>query len=207
MNRLREKIESIVFAGLKPGQKASSATAPPTSFIGRLRHRIDGWVSGGPGPSDPLYLTNRTTAQKVRAWIVIGVPLLIVVVGLGVSLSSLLDPPKPPPAKDLTPAEVAARLLPDLKDLKLQAGADIEVVELRIDRTKGLRMVGSIKNKTTHAIASADIACNLTDASGTQVGALTVHVDNIPASGIRDFEMPIKQTEAAFVLVQEIQAR
>jgi hypothetical protein len=207
MNRLREKIESIVFAGLKPGgAKASPQVAAPASFMGRLRQRIDRWISGS-GNSDPLYLTNRTTAQKVRAWIVIGIPLLILVAAVGLSLSTFLDPPKAAPVKDLTPAEVAAKLLPNLKDLKLEAGSDIEVVELRIDHNKGLHIAGSVRNKSTHPLASADISCNLTDATGTQLGGVNIHVDSIPASGVKNFEVPIQQTDTAFVLVREIQAR
>jgi hypothetical protein len=207
MNRLREKIESIVFAGLKPGgAKASPEVASPASVMGRLRQRIDRWISGS-GHSDPLYLTNRTTAQKVRAWVVIGIPLLILVAVVGLSLSTFLDPPKAAPVRDLTPAEVAAKLLPNLKNLKLEAGSDIEVVELRLDRNKGMRIVGSVKNKSTHLLASADIICNLTDAGGTQLGGVNIHIDSIPPSGVRNFEMPIQQTDAAFVLVREIQAR
>ena len=205
MSRLREKIESIVFAGLKPGLKESQAAAPPASFLGRLRQRVDGWVSGGPGPSDPLYLTNRTTGQKVRSGIVIGLPLVILMAVVGFSLSSLMTPPKPKEAKELTPSEVAAKLLPSLKDLRLEAGSDIEVLELRIDRSHALRLSGILKNRTTREIASVDLACDLTDAGGTQLGAIAVHVVNIPASGLRKFETPIRQADAAFVLVREIQ--
>ena len=45
------------------------------------------------------------------------------------------------------------------------------------------------------------------DAGGTQLGGVNIHVDSIPPSGVRNFEMPIQQTDAAFVLVREIQAR
>jgi hypothetical protein len=205
MSRLREKIESIVFAGLEPGQKAPQSAALPTSFTGRLRQRVDAWVLGGPGPSDPLYLTNRTTGQKIRSGIAVGLPLVILMGVVGFSLSSLMTPPKPQQAKELTPSEAAARLLPSLNDLKLETRSDIEVVELRIDRANGLRLAGILKNRTAREIASADLACDLTNAGGTQVGTIAVHVESIPASGRRKFETPIRQGDAAFVLVREIQ--
>lgn len=207
MKRLREKIESIVFAGLKPsgGAKDQAAAPPPDTWHGRLRKKIDDWISGGPAPSDPLYLTNRTTAQKLRSWSVVAVPVIILMGGVGLSLSSYLNPPESKPVKEPTAAEVAARILPNLKDIKLDSNKDIEVVEVRIERSGGgVRMVGSVKNRTTHAISSAEITCDLTDAAGTQLGAVSAHVDNIPASGTKTFELPVKQTDANFVLIREI---
>jgi hypothetical protein len=133
--------------------------------------------------------------------------LLIVVAVVGLSLSTLLDPPKAQQVKELTPSEVAAKLLPNLKDLKLEAGSDIEVVELRVERSAGVRLAGTLRNKTTRTIASADISCDLTDADGTQLGAVSIHVENIPPSGVRNFDQPLRQASAAFVLVREILAR
>jgi hypothetical protein len=205
MSGVREKIESILYAGLKPGgQRTASGDPPPASFFGAMRHRIDRWVSGGPGPSDPLYLTNRTTGQKARAWVVIGVPLLLVIALIGVSLSTLLEPPRSQQVRDLTPAEVAAKQLPDLKDLKIEGGSDIEIVELRVEGS-GARMSGTLRNKTTRAIASADISCDLTDSGGTQLGGVIMHVEDIPASATKRFDYLLNKPNATFVLVRQIQ--
>jgi hypothetical protein len=89
----------------------------------------------------------------------------------------------------------------------LEAGSDIEVVELRVERSAGVRLAGTLRNKTTRTIASAYISCDLTDADGTQLGAVSIHVENIPPSGVRNFDQPLKQASAAFVLVREILAR
>jgi hypothetical protein len=202
---LREKIEAIVFAGLKPsGQKPEAAPAPADTAMGRLRQRIDKWLSGGPAPSDPLYLTNRTTAQKIKSWSVVAVPLVILVGGVALSLSNVLDPPDVKPQKELSGAEVAAKLLPNLKDIKIELNHDIDVAEVTVDRNGGVHIVGSVKNKTAKPIASADLGCDLTDAGGTQLGAVTVHIENIPANGVKSFELPLKQQNASFVLVREI---
>ena len=205
MSGLREKIESIVYAGLKSGaQQATSGDAAARSIFGALRQRIDLWVSGGPGPSDPLYLSNRTTGQKARAWVVIGVPLLLVIALIGISLSTLLEPPKPQQVTELTPAEVAAKLLPNLKDLKIEGSSDVEIVELRVENS-GVRMTGTLRNKTARTIASADISCDVTDSGGTQLGSVILHVEDIPASGVKRFEQPLNRLDATFVLVRQIQ--
>jgi hypothetical protein len=208
MKSLREKIESIVFAGLKPsGGKVEAAAPPPDTAMGRLRQRIDKWISGGPAPTDPLYLTNRTMGQKIKSWSVVAVPLVILVGGIALSLSNVLDPPEVKPQKELSPAEVAAKLLPNLKDIKIELNHDIDVVEAKIERSGGVRMVGTVKNKTSKPIAAADLGCDLTDAGGTQLGAVSVHIENIPASGVKSFELPLKQPDASFVLVREITTR
>jgi len=206
MNRLREKIESIVFAGLKPAAPRTQAAAPiPETLMGRLRQRIDNWVSGT-GHADPLYLSNRTTAQKLKSWLVIAVPVLILVGGIGISLA-YLNPPEATRANEPTPAEVASKMLPNLKDLKIEGASDLEVVEVGIDRSKGVRMVGSVRNKSVHTIATALLSCELTDASGTQLGSVTVHLEDIPASSVKTFELPVQQTDANFVLIREILTR
>jgi hypothetical protein len=208
MKSLREKIESIVFAGLKPsGGKVEPAAPPPDTAMGRLRQRIDKWISGGPAPSDPLYLTNRTMGQKIKSWSVVAVPLVILVGGVALSLSNVLDPPEVKPQKELSPAEVAAKLLPNLKDIKIELNHDIDVAEAKIERSGGVHIVGAVKNKTNKPIASADLGCDLTDAGGTQLGAVTVHIENIPASGVKSFELPLKQPNASFVLIREIITR
>jgi hypothetical protein len=111
------------------------------------------------------------------------------------------------PQNELSPAEVAAKLLPNLKDIKIELNHDIDVVEVRIERTGGIHMVGTVKNKTAKPIAAADLGCDLTDAGGTQLGAVSAHIENIPASGVKTFELPLKQPDASFVLVREITTR
>jgi hypothetical protein len=209
MKRLREKIESIVFAGLNPsGQKPQTAAAPvATTAWGRLRARVDGWISGGPAPTDPLYLSNRTTSQKMKSWSVVAVPLLILIGGVALTLSKYLDPPESRPVREPNAEEVAAKLLPNLKEIKIEQAHDIEVVEVRIEKGGGIRMAGTVRNKTNHVVNAADITCDLTDAAGTQVGAVTAHVEAIPAASTKDFTMPVKQNDAAFVLVREILTR
>jgi hypothetical protein len=205
MSRVRKWLESIVFAGLKPGgQPTQAAPTVPTGTMGRLRARIDRWLSGGPAPSDPLYLTNRTMWQKVRGWLVVGVPLVIVIGGIALVLGNMLAPPVRVPQKELTAAEAGAKFLPSIKDFNVETSRVLEVMEVRIYKNGGVKMTGTVRNLTARVLPSAQISCDLTDAGGTQLGSVSVALQNIPASGTKDFELPIKQDQAAFVLVREI---
>jgi hypothetical protein len=203
MKRIRQFLESIAFAGLKPGGQ----TAPKRQFawLGPLRGPVERLLSGGPAPSDPLYLTNRTLSQKLLSWSLICIPCLILLAGVGITLSSLIDPPAPKPVKELTAAEITAKLLPNMdKDFRLAPISDVQVLEARVD---GTRLVGKVKNTSTRQIAIAELVIDLTDVSGSQVGAVNAVVEKIPPSGTRDFEIPIKQRNAATAMVREVTLR
>jgi hypothetical protein len=206
MKRLREWMESIVFAGMKPSGGQKQAAAIPETWIGRQRARIDKWISGGPAPTDPLYLTNRSWGKKIKTWSVIAVPLVILSGGVALTLSNILTPEATPVA-EMTAAEVAAKVLPNLKDLKIERNHTLDVMEVQIVQRGGTKMIGVVKNLTNHEIPTAEISLDLTDAGGTQLGAITVTIENIPASGTKSFETPLKQTESAFALVREISTK
>src|ERR1022692_1452249 len=190
MKRIREFLESIAFAGLKPGGQ----TAPKRQllWLGPLRDRL---LSGGAAPTDPLYLTNRTLGRKLLSWSLVGIPCLILLAVIGIFLSNLIDPPLAKPAKELTAAEITAKLLPNMdKDFKLAPASDVQVLEARED---GTRLIGKVKNTSTRQIAGAELVIDLTDAEGSQVGAVSVVVEKLPPSGTKDFEISIKQRNAA----------
>jgi hypothetical protein len=203
MKRIRKFLESIVFAGMKPGGQA--APQRDLRWLGPLRGPLERILSGGPAPSDPLYLTNRTLDQKLKSWSLIGIPCVVLFVGIGFLLSSLLDPPAAKPIKELTAAEITAKLLPNTdKDFKLGPSPDVQVLEARVD---GMRLVGKVKNISAKEIALAELVVELTDVEGSQVGAAYASVEKIPPSATRDFAVPIQQRNAANVLVREVTSR
>ena len=203
MNRIRKFLESIVFAGMKPG--GQTAPKRELTWLGPLRGPVDRLLSGGPAPTDPLYLTNRTLGQKLLSWSLIGIPCLVLLAGIGITLSSLLDLPAPKPDKELTAAEITAKLLPNMdQDFKLAPTSDVQVLEAKVD---GTRLVGKVKNTSTREIAGAELVIDLTDVDGSQVGAVSAFVEKIPPSGTRSFEVPIKQRNAAAALVREVTLR
>src|ERR1017187_7901477 len=99
MKRVMALLESIAFAGMKPG--AQTAPKRQLAWLGPLRGPVERLLSGGPAPTDPLYLTNRTLGRKLLSCSLIGIPCLALLAGIGVKLSSL-DPPLAKPAKELT---------------------------------------------------------------------------------------------------------
>jgi hypothetical protein len=200
--RLKGTLESIVFVGLKPsGAKPESKKI---KWLGPLSGPVERFLSG-PAPTDPLYLTNRTFGQKARSWILIGLPLMILLVGLGVTMSSLIDPPEVKPVPEPSAKEIAARILPNIsKDIRVEQNNDVEVVEVKIDHENGSRLTGVIRNVTNHDIANARLVVDLTDINGSQVGGVEAKVENIPPSKTKPFSLTIAQRNAAFALVREV---
>jgi hypothetical protein len=205
LKRLRAVIESILYAGMKPGSHTAAAT--PMKWLGPLRGPVERLLAG-PSPSDPLYLSNRTLGQKARAWSLIAIPCLGLAFGIVALLSNLLAPP-PPPVRQLSAAEIAAKILPNMaKDIKVEQNTDLEVLEVGIQRDSDpRRLAGKVRNNTTHEIAAADFVFDLTDASGSQLGAVRATVERIPPVSVKAFQFPIKQQQAAFALVRNINIR
>jgi hypothetical protein len=205
VKRLREFFESIAYAGLKPsGQKPA---AQPDTFSGRLRTKIDNFISGGPAPNDPLYLTNRSFSQKAKPWLIIGIPCFVLLAAIGVMLSNILDPPETKPVAEPTAKEVAAKILPNLdSNLKIENNTDVEAIEVKVEHTGGSKLLGSVRNNTNHEIPIAHMVVDLTDTNGSQVGGVEVTIEAIPPSKTKSFSVPIAQHGAAFALVREVGA-
>src|SRR3954452_1636409 len=141
---------------------------------------MHGLLSGS-APTDPLYLTNRTLSQKMRPWLLIGIPCLLLVAGIGIALSRLLAPPAMRPVKELTAQEITAKLLPKLEqDLKVTANTNLQVVEVAVRQQGGPHVLGVIHNNTAHEIASLQVVVDLTDNAGSQVGGVSTIVEKLP---------------------------
>ncbi|MBZ5726222.1 MAG: FxLYD domain-containing protein [Acidobacteriia bacterium] len=173
-------------------------------WLGPLRGPVERFINGGPAPTDPLYLTNRTLGQRVRFMVVIAVPCLILAGGVILSTSNMFKP-KIAPAKPLTAAEVAAKILPNLaKNISIESNKDIQVVEVHVDHTAGTRLAGTITNNTGRSIRLAEVVFVLTEASGSQLGAVTAKLENLAPYSTSKFAIPIQQASAAYALVREI---
>ena len=206
MKRLRAFFESIVFAGLKPGGGPKTKGAE-LKQPGTFRTLLERFLAGGP-QTDPLYLTNRTFARKMRSWSLVAVPCLVLAIAVGAALSTFLDPPEVKPAKELSSREVAAKMLPNMeKDITLPSNNDVQVIEVSVNRPGGSQLLGVLKNTTAREIAFVDLTIDLTDANGSQVGAVTVTVEKLQPSSTKAFQYSIKRHDAAFALVREIAAR
>lgn len=180
MNRLRKFFESIVYAGMTPG---------------------------GAAPSDPFYLTNRSMGQRIRLAAVIAVPCLLVATAIGLAALGYFDDstPKAPPAPTLTPEQVATKMLPNLdRDLKIDTNKEIEVPDVHVEKGAVTKLAGTIRNNTDRVMENVEVVFDLTDASGSRLGAVSAKVAKVPPKGTADFLFPVEQHEAAFALVREI---
>ena len=199
IDRIRRFVESVVFAGLNPasGPRQSKGAGRLAPF----RERVDRFISGG-RPRDPLYLTNRTWSQKLRLAAVVATPCLVVAVIGGLFLNGVFRPKTAPP-KELTAADLIAKVLPGVGDTKLDSNADAEVAEVTVDRRGAGRVVGVLKNKTDHVI-SVDLVLYFVNGNGSRVGSDVKRVENAPARSSFPFDFPLRWADAAHVLVKEI---
>jgi hypothetical protein len=179
------------------GAEAATPLARPLS--GPVEHLL----SGGARPSDPLYLSNRTLTQKLKSWSLIAIPCLLIL-GVAFTVNRSLNPPAPKADKPLTAAEITAKMLPNLDtDIKHQPSSDVQVLEVRVE---GSRLVGVVKNTTAREIAATELVIDLTDAAGSQLGAVNGIVEKIPGSGTKNFQIAIRQRGAAFALIRTVKS-
>ena len=197
---IRNFFESIVFAGMKPG--GSPQPGKGTRWLGPLAGPLDRFLSG-PAASDPLYLSNRSIWQRARLAVLIAVPCLLVVGTVVFALTRHKAAPPPPP--EPTAAEMLARILPKVDEsIKTNSSTDVQVLEAQVDKSGPPRVIGSVKNNTDRLIRSAVLALDLTDADGSQVGAVAGRLENIEPGATMKFAYPITQRAAVFAIVREV---
>jgi len=199
-NRFRKFIESVVYVGMTPGAHKTQ-DSPPRKL--RLLAPLERFLSA-PTESDPLYLTNRTLGQKLTRMLWVAVPMAVVVGGVVVAIG-FFAPKTITPAKELTPAERADKLLPDFnKDFQVEVNKDLQVLEVHFEHTGSSLLVGNLQNKTGHAIQEAVVVFDLTDAAGSQLGGVTVTETNFAPGAVRQFKQPIVQSTAKYALVRYV---
>ena len=177
-------------------------------WLGPLSGPIERLLSGGPAPSDPLYLTNRTTGQKIKIAVAVGIPCMVLAWVVYGMLTNSFDFGEPPPAHEASASEVAAKLLPHLDpNMRIEIDKDVEVTEVRVEHGAQMSLVGSMKNTTNHEIHLAEAVFDLTDSGGSQLGGVSAKIENFKAGSTASFRVPIQQTEASFALVREIHAQ
>jgi hypothetical protein len=205
VKRFRRFVDSVVFAGLKPD--APREQVKGTRWLGPLRGVVDRVLSR-PAPSDPLYLSNRTFDQRVKLWLAIAVPCLILAGVTALGLSHFFHARLAEPAPEPSAAILAAKLLPDVdKTIKIEVNQDAQVVDVHVDREGGMKVAGTVKNNTDRLIHTTDIVLNLTDTTGSFLGAVSAHVDNLGPNATMKFQIAIEQKDAAFALVREVQTQ
>ena len=157
-----------------------------------------------PASADPFYLTNRTFGQKMRLGAAIALPCGLVMAGIVLAVTGVFDRPAPPPPA-VTPQQIAEKMLPDLANgVKIQTNHDLEISDVHVEQGGGPRVTGTVRNNTSHVIQNAELVFDLTDASGSRLGAVSTHIVRVEGNSTAPFSFPVEQKTAAFVLVREV---
>jgi hypothetical protein len=198
----REKVESLVFAGLKPGEPAAQSKS--IRWLGPLRQPWERFLNAG-ASDDPLYLTNRTWRQRARVWVLVALPCVLVAAAVAFALLGFVQK-RDAASKELTPAQMAAKLLPPDLDKNIQIHDDrpVDVAEVRVEHAGTTRLVGAVRNRTDKALAHAQVIFDLADARGSRLGAVSAEVEHVPPRGTAPFDIAIEQSTAVVAIVREV---
>jgi len=193
-NRLKEFIASLAYAGLKP--KVYTPAAAPVR-AGRLREKIERFLSGGRLPSDPLYLSNRTRGQKLKLAIGIAIPSALLLGALTLVFTGPHEPATPAPKAQEKP-------LPNFeKTVKIGAYEDAEFAELQVRRSGPPALVGALRNKTDRVL-TVEFEVYLANSEGAHIGTVIRRVEKVPPGGLAPVEFPLDNPGASTALVRSI---
>jgi hypothetical protein len=185
--------------------------------------RVDGFAKkverfvAGNAVNDPLYVTNRSFGQKLRMGLLVGTPILAIGALIYLALDQAFDRPivvernaakVAAQNKRREPTgEVTAKVLPNLeKDYTSEQSRDVEVVEASVSRGGEHVLTGRVRNNSDR-VQVADLVFDVTDEEGSQLGGVSVRVDNIPAKGTAPFRIALQQRDARTALVREVKTR
>jgi hypothetical protein len=169
---------------------------------------LDRWLAGSPN-KDPLYLSNRTLFQKARVWMVVAIPCAAVLTFVLLSTLGVFDRDRfgQAPPGEASSAEALRKTMPDLDGVRATDVKRIQIIEMQVIRGADAELKGKVRNTTGRIIRSLEIVVNLTDGSGSQLGAVSVHLVNLPADAAVDFQQPLQQKTAYNALVREVHVR
>ena len=202
-SRLQKFVDSIVFAGMNPGKQRSDSRR--MRLLGPLRGPVERFLNGG-RHRDPLYLSSRSFGQKLLDWAKVAVPLGLVAGGVLYGFMKYHHDEKPPEV--LSPAEVAAKMLPALSQpIHIEENTDLEVVEVLVKHESGDKISGKVRNATDHEIQYGDVDFTLTGNTGTQLGSARVKVANLAPGQVVPFEQAIPEKDATFAIVRDVHTR
>jgi hypothetical protein len=182
------------------------------SFLDRIdsfARKIERLVAGS-GPSDPLYISNRTFGQKAKLALLIGIPIVAMGGLMILVLGNYFEPiatsaPKSAPAPPKAPGSITAKVLPDLaKTYRSASDRDCEVTEAIVGNQA---ITGKLRNNGEHAIRAADVVFDVIDADGSQLGAVAVRVENIGPHATAAFRQALEQRSATSAIVREVHTR
>ena len=201
MNSLRKLVESIAYVGMKPDAPVQQRDG--MRWLGPFRAPIERFLNG-PGSDDPLFLTNRTAGQKMRLAFLIAIPSVLVLGGVALAAMGIFQTAAQRAgwSKPLDSAEVARRMLPDLKrDIQLETNHDIQVLDVVVG---GGKISGSVRNMTSKVLTEASVDFDLTDGNGSLVGGISCRMPRLEPNSSAPFHLDIPQASAVYALVRSV---
>ena len=156
-----------------------------------------------PTTDGPLYVSNRTTVQKWRTVAFVAGPFLMIVAV--VILVQGLKKPEPPP-RQLTPSEIAAKMLPDATKVPVDTNSDVSVGDVQIEHSSRPVATGTINNTSTRVLQKAEVLMWVADEHGSVLGSITAQAHDVPPHGSAGFRIPLPFKNASIVLVRNVES-
>ena len=198
MNRLRAWFEKIAYAGLKPDQPAKSSSAGEQ----HLPEAIDRILSGQKG-EDPLYLSNRTAAQRVRLALMIAIPAVLVAGLVAASVYFRKTETKKQLPQE-TNAQIAAKMVPELPKLTVQSNQELDVMDVSVLHG---HLTGTLRNNTDRTLREVEVVFDLTNNQGSKIGAVACRMASMQPKGQAKCDLTVPQEDAWYALVRDIEAK
>jgi hypothetical protein len=193
LQRVKGRIEKLVFAGLKP----DAPVVPKKSKLEALIATAEDLAARGLQPDERALPGPVTTRRKV----VIAVGVFAVALGVFALVRMLQQPAKQGEAKGPQPPPL--ELVP--KGLVIEKNKDLEVISINFNRTKEPHEItGTLRNHSGKLFAKCEVSFELTDQAGAQLGGVSTIVHNLPAGGATRFSIPVAQPDAVFAMVREL---
>jgi hypothetical protein len=175
-------------------------------LFGPLGKRVERWLSG-PAHSDPLYLSNRTVGQKARAWIIIGFVACAFAAFVYLGSTGFFGAQTAPAPAELTPAEEAARTLPNVAKVRIDGKVEVEATDAHIVHGREVTLEGTARNATSRTIPGAELTFDIADKAGSQLAAVVVKVGTLPPMASTRFRVTVPDRNAAYAIVREVHTR
>ena len=185
--RLKERFESVVYFGLGSRRATRTRQFEAPDWLKRLTDR--------PGPSDPLYLSNRRWYSRLVPWVLIGGAAVLMIAGVQTVASST----KMARHQAQNPGE--PQVLPHSL-----AGPKMEVAELSVQAGKEPVVVGMVKNVSTLAISKGRVTIRLEDGNGGFAGNVEADVASIAPGDTARFRLPLLDPSTRRAMVLQVSA-
>jgi hypothetical protein len=175
-------------------------------WLGPLAGPLDRFLSGGRS-SDPLYLSNQTFWQKSVRVLLVVFPLVVVTILVALSSFQLIKK-RTVPVEEVSPAEVAARSLPNFAEAIVASAPVVSVLDAELKTVNDERILtGRIVNNTDRRFAEVQVVFNTTNSSGSQLAPEEAKFTDLGPRGQVPFVIRVKSPEAVFAIVRHVIAQ